>query len=66
MIRNKLFQTGISFALEDAELCERVFNRLRTAKQIVLEIHREELADKIIWAFRHGVRDEKDFIRLME
>ena len=66
MIKEKLCEAGFSLTREDVVLCERVFERLCASKQIVLEMHREELANKIIWAVRHGVRDEEDLMRLME
>ncbi|MDR7144909.1 hypothetical protein [Rhizobium sp. BE258] len=65
MIKEQLAQAKFSLAQEEVALCERVFDRLCASKQIVLEMRQKELANKIIWAFRHGVKAEEDLTKLL-
>ncbi len=65
MIKEQLAQAKFALAQEEVALCERVFDRLCASKQIVLEMRQKELSNKIIWAFRHGVKDEEDLTKLL-
>ena len=65
MIRRKLSETHQRMAPEDIALCQRVYDHVCAARQISLDWHREELADRILQAFRHGVKDEDTLTRLV-
>ncbi|OWV81654.1 hypothetical protein B5K08_26860 [Rhizobium leguminosarum bv. trifolii] len=49
----------------DLALCQRVFYHLVAARRIKSEAEREELANRILQSFRHGVKDEDALVRLL-
>ncbi|ANL50299.1 hypothetical protein AMC87_PD00172 (plasmid) [Rhizobium phaseoli] len=49
----------------DLALCQRVFHHLVAAKRIHSEAKREELANRILQSFQHGVKDEDALMRLL-
>lgn len=49
----------------DLTVCQRVFDRVCAVQQITLDMHREELAKRIIRAYHSGLRDEGALIKLL-
>lgn len=49
----------------DLAVCQRVFDHVCMTKQVTLDMHREEVAKRILLAYRGGLRDEGALIRSM-
>ncbi|MGZ2487982.1 hypothetical protein ACVITL_006567 [Rhizobium pisi] len=54
-------------ALNNAELalCQRVYDRIVSARPLVSDAEREDLASMIIRSYQHGVMDEDALVRLL-
>ena len=62
-----MFETREALFLSprDLAICQRVFDHVSVTKQIALDMHREELAKRIVLAFRSGLRDEGTLIKVL-
>ena len=49
----------------DLTVCRRVFDHVCGMQQISSDMQREELAKRIILAYRSGLRDEDSLIKLL-
>ncbi|OWV65506.1 hypothetical protein ATY76_19990 [Rhizobium sp. R339] len=65
MILSSVFQTQSVLNDGEVALCQRVFDHVSSARQIVTAADREELAMRIIQSFQHGVKDEDSLVRLL-
>jgi len=50
---------------DELAICQLVFNRICTVKQVALDMHREEIAKQILLACRNGIKDGKSLMRLL-
>lgn len=53
--------------LNDVELalCQRVYDRVISVKQIKTDAEREDIASRVIQSLQHGVKDEDALVRLL-
>ena len=65
MILSTVFQTQSVLNDDEVALCQRVFDHVSSARQIVTPADREELAMRVIQSFQHGVKDEDSLVRLL-
>ncbi|ANL69847.1 hypothetical protein AMC82_PD00886 (plasmid) [Rhizobium phaseoli] len=65
MILSTVFQTQSVLKDDEVALCQRVFDHVSSARQIVTTADREELAMRVIQSFQHGVKDEDSLVRLL-
>ncbi|WP_064681741.1 hypothetical protein [Rhizobium bangladeshense] len=65
MIRSKLTEAQTAMGNEEVALCQRVFDRVSSTRQIVDVEDRQELASRIIHSFQHGMKDEDALVRLL-
>ncbi|AGS26598.1 hypothetical protein REMIM1_PF00937 (plasmid) [Rhizobium etli bv. mimosae str. Mim1] len=65
MILSTVFQTQSVLNDDEVALCQRVFDHVSSARQIVTTADREELAMRVIQSFQHGVKDEDSLVRLL-
>lgn len=65
MIRARALQMHPALKPAEIALCDRVFDHICAQRQITLDMYKEDVADRVIDAYRHGVRDEGALIRLL-
>ncbi|WP_018445494.1 hypothetical protein [Rhizobium gallicum] len=65
MIRSKIAEVQTTMSGEEVALCQRVYDHVRSVRQINTDRDCEELATRIIQSFQHGVKDEDALRRLV-
>jgi hypothetical protein len=50
---------------EEVALCQRVFDHVISVRQITTDTEREDLAQRVIHSYQHGVKDEGALLRLL-
>ncbi|PDT15471.1 hypothetical protein CO670_18095 [Rhizobium sp. J15] len=58
MILSTVFQTQSVLNDDEFALCQRVFDHVSSAREIVTTADREELAMRVIQSSQHGVKDD--------
>ncbi|MGZ2505920.1 hypothetical protein EHI47_12205 [Rhizobium leguminosarum] len=65
MIRSQIAETHSVLGDEEVALCQRVYDHVRSVRQMKTDRDCEELATRIIQSFQHGVKDEDALTRLV-
>ncbi|MGO8141597.1 hypothetical protein AB9F42_02000 [Rhizobium leguminosarum] len=65
MIRSQIAYTQTVLSDEEVALCQRVFDHISSVRQITTDIEREDLAQRVIHSYQHGVKDEGALLRLL-
>ncbi|AHF83887.1 hypothetical protein RLEG3_19670 [Rhizobium leguminosarum bv. trifolii WSM1689] len=65
MIRSQIADTQTVLSDEEVALCQRVFDHISSVRQITTDTEREDLAQRVIYSYQHGVKDEGALLRLL-
>ena len=65
VIRSHIADMQSVLSDEEVALCQRVYDHVRSVRQIKTDRDCEELATRIIQSFQHGVKDEDALTRLV-
>ncbi|MGR9225102.1 hypothetical protein [Rhizobium leguminosarum] len=64
MIRSQIADAQTVLGDEEVALCQRVFDHISSMRQIT-DTEREDLAQRVIHSYQHGVKDEGALLRLL-
>ncbi|TAX09682.1 hypothetical protein [Rhizobium leguminosarum] len=65
MIPSQIADAQTVLGDEEVALCQRVFDRISSVRRITTDTEREDLAQRVIHSYQHGVKDEGALMRLL-
>ncbi|MBY5533159.1 hypothetical protein HFO42_06070 [Rhizobium leguminosarum] len=65
MIRSQIADAQTALSDEEVALCQRVFDHISSVRELTTDTEREDLAQRVIHSYQHGVKDEAALMRLL-